>query len=898
MRILPEGLNVRGRWHLSLFVTLLLLVVLSRAWSAETLGTFDAEPSRRASFVEPDFPFFSSVLDARNLGKDWPANNLTPRGIILNLGNNCWACFDTELLRMSAIWEGQGITPFSMAQISYQSPGSKAPEGEERLPRIIGNPWIANGLYPGWQSGEQISLIDPRELCPDPREIGRGPLPEPLGRFKALQLTEHGVRMEYEVNGVRISEQAESRISNGQRQVDRRFLLTQVKHPLWLVLGQVASNQIPGLHLTVTTNHSFKNSLVELDTSPKGFAAVRVRASSKPVEFSVTIGAAMTNASGLRADKFQSIAAPSLRWPQRLTTKPQSATNTAAYVVDEIPLPLGNPWKRNIRLADIAFFRDGRAAVVTFDGDVWLISDLAGDRSEPRWQRFASGLHEPLSLCIRNGDVFVFDRNGIWRLRDTDNNGEADRYELFSNEFAQTAETREFASGMRLGPDGSFIIAKGGQEKSLMGKANGKILKVSSDGKRVTTLGWGLRQPFVAVNPRTGLVTASDQQGNYVPATPIHIIRDNQYYGFLPGFAAKEKYPAPIADALTWIPHAVNASGAGEVWLTDARMGPLNGALIHIGYSRPEIFLVRTNGRGSEMQAAVISLTQDLEFAPLNGAVNPVDGQLYVTGFQIWGTTAKQISGLARLRYTGAPSTLPREVAAMDKGILIRFNVPLDPVKAIDPASFSVERWNYKRTASYGSPHFKLDGSLGQEWMTPSSAYLSRDHRSVFIGLPDMKPAMQMRIGWALTTPDGLSFEHNAYFTPHELTKIDLVKEGFDPVNIDLTPRTRPPTKTPVTAAEGQKLAALMGCIACHSADGSSIGKVGPTWKGLFGAERTFTKGEPAVADDDYLRQSMLEPAARIVAGFDKSDAGMPSYAGVLTEEQIQSLILYIQSLK
>jgi mono/diheme cytochrome c family protein len=101
-----------------------------------------------------------------------------------------------------------------------------------------------------------------------------------------------------------------------------------------------------------------------------------------------------------------------------------------------------------------------------------------------------------------------------------------------------------------------------------------------------------------------------------------------------------------------------------------------------------------------------------------------------------------------------------------------------------------------------------------------------------------------------------------------------------------------------VTIGEGQKVAALMGCIACHSADGSSVGKVGPSWKGLYGSERIFTKGEPAVADDDYLRQSMLEPAARVVAGFDKSDAGMPSYAGVLTEEQIQSLILYIQTLE
>src|SRR5262249_3963117 len=160
----------------------------------------------------------------------------------------------------------------------------------------------------------------------------------------------------------------------------------------------------------------------------------------------------------------------------------------------------------------------------------------------------------------------------------------------------------------------------------------------------------------------------------------------------------------------------------------------------------------------------------------------------------------------------------------------------------------------------------------------------SRDRTRVFVGVPDMKPAMQMRFGWALATDSGATFEQNAYLTPRELTKVDLRAEGFDPVNIDLTPRTRPPSITAVNAQEGQRLASLRGCAACHSTDGTLNGKVGPTWKGLYGTERTFTRGEPAVADDDYLRQSILEPASKIVRGFDKSDAGMPSYAGVLTE--------------
>ena len=327
-------------------------------------------------------------------------------------------------------------------------------------------------------------------------------------------------------------------------------------------------------------------------------------------------------------------------------------------------------------------------------------------------------------------------------------------------------------------------------------------------------------------------------------------------------------------------------------------MGSLNDALIHFGYNRPEIFLVRLNPRAATLQAAVVSLTTHLEFAPLNGAVNPVDGQLYVTGFQIWGSTPIATSGLARVRFTGAPSTLPREVVPMDQGILLRFDVALDVRMATNAANFSVERWNYRRTANYGSPHYKLDGNPGQEWMTPSSAYLSRDGRSVFIGIPDMKPVMQMRLGWALVTRDGAGFGQNAYFTPKELTRFDPVADGFELAAVDLTPRTSRALATPVTIEEGRRLTGLMGCAACHSTEATSEGKVGPTWKGLFGAQRDFKNGEPAVADEAYLRESILEPAAKVVSGFEKNDSGMPSYAGVLTEAQIQALILFIKTLK
>ena len=867
-----------------------LFTALVLMWTATSSSAAEAKvKSPWGDFVEKDFPFFSSVLEARKIGEGWPADNLTPRGIILNLGNDCWACFDTDLLRISAFWQGADVTSVAMSYGSYHLAGYKVPEGQKKLPEPNGTVWLANGLYPGWQLGKDVSLSDPRPPAPDVKELGRGPIDPQQGQFKALRLVKDGgVMLEYTVGKALVHERVSARVVGGKAMFQRSFRISPAGQDLWLVVGRLKSPAIAAVD----------NGAVEWITGTDGIIRLQVKTASAPLSFHLVIGEA-ENPKTWKVQMEQ--APPSLRWPQTVTTKARLSSSKEAYVLDEIAIPDENPWKRNIRFADIAFFTDGRAALVTFDGDVWIASGLGGDMKAVTWKRFATGFHEPLGLAIRKDEVFVNDRNGLWRLVDSDLTGEADIHEMFCNLYAQTAETREFAAGVKTAPDGSFVISKGGQQGTTIGKYNGSVLRIAADGKSFEVLGWGFREPFIGIHPKTGMVTVSDQQGNYVPATPIHILKGNEYHGYLSGLLPKEKYPAPIAEPLTWIPHPVNSSAVGQVWLTDAKMGLLTDAMIHIGYNRPELFLVRMNERGSRPQAAVISLTRDLGFAPINGAVSPKDGQLYVTGMQIWGSTSTNISGLMRVRYTGAPSPLPREIVPMDKGILLRFDVPLDASQATNLASYSLERWNYKRTASYGSPHFKLDGSKGTDPIAPSSVYLAMDAKSVFIGVPDMKPVMQMRLGWGLAIQGGATFANNAYFTPYELTPFNPVAEGFEALTVDLTPRAMAAAEaTPVTVEEGARLSELMGCVACHSTDGTTLGKVGPTWKGVFGSQREIggkNKGK-VLADEAYLRESIKDPAAKFVKGFEKSDAGMPSYEGVITDAQIEALILYLKTLK
>ena len=77
------------------------------------------------------------------------------------------------------------------------------------------------------------------------------------------------------------------------------------------------------------------------------------------------------------------------------------------------------------------------------------------------------------------------------------------------------------------------------------------------------------------------------------------------------------------------------------------------------------------------------------------------------------------------------------------------------------------------------------------------------------------------------------------------------------------------------------------------------MSRLGPNFRGLYGSERTFSEGVVRViATEAYLRESILEPTAKVVTGFGRIGMGMPSYAGVLTEQQLESVLLFIKSLK
>ena len=96
-----------------------------------------------------------------------------------------------------------------------------------------------------------------------------------------------------------------------------------------------------------------------------------------------------------------------------------------------------------------------------------------------------------------------------------------------------------------------------------------------------------------------------------------------------------------------------------------------------------------------------------------------------------------------------------------------------------------------------------------------------------------------------------------------------------------------------IATESGNSLYLERGCNACHSVDGKN--GAGPTWKGLYGQDRDLADGSSLNADENYLKESILYPKEKIAKGYGPI---MPSYKGLLSNEEITEIINYIKELK
>lgn len=121
-----------------------------------------------------------------------------------------------------------------------------------------------------------------------------------------------------------------------------------------------------------------------------------------------------------------------------------------------------------------------------------------------------------------------------------------------------------------------------------------------------------------------------------------------------------------------------------------------------------------------------------------------------------------------------------------------------------------------------------------------------------------------------------------ALFERWQRTKKTELESASKPEGVSVSP----------LVTRGKKLYADKGCNACHSETGQTL--IGPTPLGAFGKEREFADGSKIKMDENYIRQSVMDPQAKVVKGFPPV---MPSFKGQLSDEDVNALVAYMKSL-
>jgi type 1 glutamine amidotransferase len=430
-------------------------------------------------------------------------------------------------------------------------------------------------------------------------------------------------------------------------------------------------------------------------------------------------------------------------WPA-IAVKGLVSKEKGPYVIDTIPLPFENPWKALMFPGGHDFFSNGDAALCTVHGDVWRVSGLDATLQNVSWRRIATGLYQPLGLKIVDDVVYVQGRDQITRL------SAPGVYDGFNNQ-RPTLGGHNYVACLETDAEGNFY-----------GVGPTTLHRVSKDGSRFEILAGGFRNPNgMSIGP-DGTITVAPQEGEWTPGSMICVAKPGAHYGF---GGPKEGVEPPLC----YLPRLMDNSTGGQAWVSSERWGPLKGALLNFSFGRSSMQLVLRDGA----QGAVVPFPLQFASGAMRGRFHPLDGQLYVSGMKGWVTNAVRDGCFQRVRYTGAPVAMPVAWRATSGALKIAFATPLDRESTLDPERWSLERWNYRYSAKYGSEDYSVahPDQPGHDAVELKAIRLSEDGREVTLDIPSLAPVHQLRVRYTLRTAEGASAKSELVATIHALTK-------------------------------------------------------------------------------------------------------------------------------
>lgn len=447
-----------------------------------------------------------------------------------------------------------------------------------------------------------------------------------------------------------------------------------------------------------------------------------------------------------------------------------------------------------LEVSGMDWMPDGRLAVVTRKGEVWMVDGvLEGRGDKAKFRLFASGLHEPLGALCEGDSLLVAQRTEVTRLRDTDGDGLADEYQTMGRGWNVSGAYHGYAYGPRRDGKGDLWVSLNldmGEFSNNKAPWRGWAGVIGRRGE-FTPMAAGMRSPCGLGANAAGDMFCVDQQGTWVPATPVYHLRRGVFFLNPEGIASQglpesplklsEKVPekVPYPDAVralpemvppaVWLPYYKMGRSGTDLAVCEAggRFGPFEGQMMVAEFTDAKInrvFLEKING---EYQGAAFPFLKG--FA--SGIVRLLfakDGSLMVgMTSRGWSSLGTRAYGLQRVRWNGTTPFAIREMRAKPDGFELSFTEALDFGSALDPKAYAMKSYTYFYSSAYGSEEIDLG--------TPGITGVERgsDAYSVRLKVEGLRPLYVHELhADGVRSKTGAQLEYaDAYYTLNQIPK-------------------------------------------------------------------------------------------------------------------------------
>lgn len=392
------------------------------------------------------------------------------------------------------------------------------------------------------------------------------------------------------------------------------------------------------------------------------------------------------------------------------------------YPMKRIALPAGEM----LEGGGLEWMPDGRLALSTRRGEIWMVADPLGDA--PSFSRWAHGLHEVLGIAQRGGWLYAVQRGEVTRIKDSNGDGKADVFETVSDGWEISGDYHEYAFGTKFDRNGDLwiVLCLTGSFTSNV-PFRGWCVRVSADGKFTPTCS-GIRSPGGMGMDADGNVFYCDNQGPWNGTSSFkHLVPGsfqghpdgNKWYSIAPTMGPKpiepksgsrfhveaaripEYVPPPVL-----LPHGKlgNSASGIECDTTDGKFGPFKKQMFVSDQSFSvvnRLFLEKVNGR---LQGAAFPFRQGFGSGNVPMLMT-ASGALFVAGTNRgWGSRGTAPHALDRVTWSGKVPFEIHEMRIKPDGFELTFTKAADRSTLENPASYRLSTYTYIFQSAYGSP--------------------------------------------------------------------------------------------------------------------------------------------------------------------------------------------------